>query len=106
MLLLAVTGAKRSSLFPDTPTVAEAGLPGYEATGWNALFAPAGTPQAVIRRLNAEIIKGFAQSDVLEALAKQGIEEASGPPEALAALVKAEVPRWAKVIKGANIQAE
>ncbi len=106
LLLLAVTGARRSTIFPDIPTVSEAGVPGYEASGWNALFAPAGTPQAIIRRLNAEIVKGFAQSDVLEALAKQGIEAASGSPEALATLVRAEVPRWAKVIKDASIQVE
>lgn len=106
LLLIGVTGPKRSPLFPDAPTVAEAGVPGYEATGWNALFAPAGTPPAIIRRVNAEIVKGFSQPDVIELLAKQGLDEASGPPEALAALIKSEVPKWARVIKAAGIQAE
>ena len=106
LLLIGVTGPKRSPLFPDAPTVAEAGVPGYEATGWNALFAPAGTPPAIIRRVNAEIVKGFSQPDVIELLAKQGLDEASGPPEALAALIKSEVPKWARVIKAAGIQVE
>ena len=106
LLLIGVTGPKRSPLFPDVPTVAEAGVPGYEATGWNALCAPAGTRPAIIRRVNAEIVKGFSQLDVIEILAKQGLDEASGPAEALAALVKSEVPKWAKVIKAAGIQAE
>jgi tripartite-type tricarboxylate transporter receptor subunit TctC len=106
LVLIAVTGAKRSPTFPDAPTVAEAGVPGYEATAWNALFAPAGTPPAIIKRLNAEVVRGLAQPDAVEVLAKQGLDQAAGSPDALAALLRTEVPKWAKVIKVAKIKAE
>ena len=106
LALIAVTGARRSPVFPDVPTIAEAGVPGYVATGWNALFAPSGTSPAIVSRLNGEIVKAFNQPDVMEVLAKQGLDAASGSPDALAALVRAEVPKWAKVIKEAGIHAE
>jgi len=101
--LLGVTGAKRSGLFPDVPTIAEAGVPGYEVTSWNALFAPAGTPASIVRRLNEEVRKGFAQADALDVFEKQGLEQAVGTPEELGALVRTEVTKWAKVIKDAEI---
>jgi tripartite-type tricarboxylate transporter receptor subunit TctC len=106
LVLLAVTGAKRSPSFPDAPTVAEAGVPGYEASAWNALFAPAGTPAAIIKRLNGEVVRGLAQADAVDVLAKQGLEPAGGSPDVLAALLRAEVPKWANVIKVARIKAE
>ncbi|MBI4189257.1 MAG: tripartite tricarboxylate transporter substrate binding protein [Betaproteobacteria bacterium] len=103
LILLGVTGAKRSPAFPDAPTVAESGLPGYEATGWNALFAPAGTPVAIVKRISEEVGKGLSQADALEILEKQDLQQEAGTPEALAALVRTEVTKWAKVIKAAGI---
>ena len=106
LVLLGVTGPKRAPNFPDVPTISEAALPGYEATAWNALFAPAGTPAAIVKRINAEIGKGLSQPDALELFEKQGIDSTSSTPEALAALVKTEVTKWAKVIKEAGISAD
>ncbi|MCC7485982.1 MAG: tripartite tricarboxylate transporter substrate binding protein [Burkholderiales bacterium] len=102
VVLLAVTGAKRFPAFPDAPTIAET-VPGYEVTSWNAMFAPAGTPPEVVRRIGEAVIKGLKQPDAVEVFEKQGLQEASGPPEELAALVAAEVPRWARVIRMAKI---
>lgn len=103
--LLGVTGSKRSATFPNAPTISEAALPGYEATAWNALFAPAGTPPAIVQRINADTIKGMNQPDAVELLRQQGLDPAAGTPDELGKLVRAEVPRWAKVIKSANIKA-
>ena len=100
--LLGVTGAKRFPAFPDAPTIAET-VPGYEVTSWNALFAAAGTPPDIVRRLADEVAKGLRQSDVLDIFEKQGLQSAAGRPEELAALVAGEVTKWAKVIKAANI---
>lgn len=100
--LIAVTGAKRFPAFPDVPTIGET-VPGYEVTSWNALFAPAGTPPAIVKRMNEEVGKGLAHGDVLNMFDKQGLQPAAGKPEDLAALVATEVTRWAKVIKAANI---
>ncbi len=100
--LLVVTGAKRFPAFPDAPTIAET-VPGYEVTSWNALFAAAGTPPDIVRRLADEVAKGLRQSDVLDIFEKQGLQSAAGRPEELAALVAGEVTKWAKVIKAANI---
>jgi len=102
VVLLAVTGGTRFPGFPDAPTIAET-VPGYEVTSWNAMFAPAGTPPEVVRRIGEAVIKGLKQPDALEVFEKQGLQEASGPPEELAALVAAEVPRWARVIRMAKI---
>lgn len=100
--LLGVTGAKRFPAFPDAPTIAET-VPGYEVTSWNALFAAAGTPPDIVRRLADEVAKGLRQSDVLDIFEKQGLQSAAGRPEELATLVASEVTKWAKVIKAANI---
>ena len=104
LVLLGVTGAKRSPRFPEAPTVAESGLPGYEATGWNALFAPAGTPIAIVKRLSDAVGKEIREADALELFEKQDLEQAAGTPEALAALVRTELTKWAKVIKAAGIE--
>ncbi|MBI4192518.1 MAG: tripartite tricarboxylate transporter substrate binding protein [Betaproteobacteria bacterium] len=106
LILLGVTGAKRSPTLPDAPTIAEAGLPGYESTSWNALFAPAGTPVAIVKRISAEVGKGLSQADALEILEKQDLQQAAGTPEELAALVRTEVTKWAKVIRAAGIKPE
>jgi tripartite-type tricarboxylate transporter receptor subunit TctC len=103
---LAVTTPKRSSVFPDLPTMNEAGLKGYETSTWGGLLAPAGTPKDVIAKLNAEVDKALAAPDVREKLATAGIEPGGGTPAAFAAFIQAEMARWAKVAKDAGIQPE
>ncbi len=102
VVLLAVTGAKRYPVFPDSPTVAET-VPGYEVTSWNAMFAAAGTPPEIVRRLADEVSKGLRQNDALDVFEKQGLQTAGGRPDELAVLVASEVSKWAKVIKTAKI---
>ena len=103
LLLIGVTGGKRFPLFPEVPTIAEGGLPGYEVTSWNAMFAPAGTPPAIIKRLNEDIARALSQPDTMETFDKQGLQPAAGTPESMGAMIKAEFARWAKVIKDADI---
>ena len=106
LVLLAVTSSKRSVSFPKIPTISEAALPGYEATAWNALFTPSGTPNAIVRRINEDINKGLSQPDAINLYAKQGFEINNSSPEALATLIKIEVVKWSKVINAAGIKAE
>jgi len=96
---LAVTTAKRSAIAPDVPTLAESGLPGFEIGSWQGVFAPAGTPAPIVRRLNAEIVKILNMPDVKERLAGLGAEIVADSPEEFAALVKAEVVKWSDVVK-------
>ena len=103
---LAVSTPKRSSALPDLPTVAEAGVPGYEFTGWWGVVVPARTPHAVISKLNGELVKILAQPDVRERLVREGADPASTTPEAFTAYMRSEVAKWSKVIKTANIKAE
>ena len=102
---LAVTSARPTALAPGLPTVA-ASLPGYESVSYLAIFAPAGTPAPVISRLNQEIVRVLNRPDVKEKFFSAGIETVGSSPEALAALVKAEVGRMGKVIKAAGIRAD
>lgn len=104
--LLAVASAKRSAAAPEIPTFAEGGMAGYQVSGWNCLVAPRGTPQHVIKRLNAEIVAGFNQPDVLERLRKQSIEPAVGTPEQLAAHIKSEFARYSRLIKAVGLTVE
>lgn len=101
---LAVTTAKRSALVPELPTVAEAGLPGYEANNWNGFFVPAKTPRPVIDRLNKEITAALTAPDVKAFLFKQGLDAAPGTPEQFANYMKAEYAKWTKVIQAAGIK--
>jgi tripartite-type tricarboxylate transporter receptor subunit TctC len=103
---LAVTTAKRSSLFPELPTMAEAGLKGYETSTWGGLLAPAGTPKEVVAKLNAEVNKALAAPEVREKLAAAGIEPAGGTPQQFNDFIQSEMARWAKVAKSAGIQPE
>jgi tripartite-type tricarboxylate transporter receptor subunit TctC len=96
---LAVTTAVRSSIAPEVPTLAEAGLAGYEVGSWQGVFAPAGTPPDVVRRLNAEIVRIVNAPDVREKLIALGAEPAPNTPEEFASMVKAEVVKWADVVK-------
>jgi len=100
---LAVTTAKRSALVPDLPTVAEAGLKGYEANNWNGFFVPAGTPRAVINKLNKELATALTAPDIKDFLFKQGLDAAPGTPEQFAKYMKSEYTKWAKVIKAAGL---
>ena len=96
---LAVTTAKRSSVAPEVPTLAESGLPGFEVGSWQGVFAPAGTPPEIVKRLNAEIVKALNLPDVREKLSGLGAEIVADSPEEFSALVKAEVEKWAEVVK-------
>ncbi len=100
---LAVTTAKRSALVPDLPTVAEAGLKGYEANNWNGFFVPAGTPRAIVMRLNKELSTALLAPDIKDFLFKQGLDAAPGTPEQFAKYMKSEYTKWAKVIKASGI---
>ena len=96
---LAVTTAKRSAIAPDVPTLSESGLTGYEVGSWQGVFAPAGTPAAIVKRLNAEIVKIINMPDVKEKLIGLGAEPVGNTSEEFAALVKTEVAKWAEVVK-------
>jgi tripartite-type tricarboxylate transporter receptor subunit TctC len=96
---IAVTSAQRSPAAPQIPTLAESGLPSFEATSWFALFAPAGLPRDVQMKINAETARVLAMPDVKEKLATLGLDPAPGTPEQLATHVQAEVAKWAKVVK-------
>jgi tripartite-type tricarboxylate transporter receptor subunit TctC len=100
---IAVSGTTRSTLLPEVPTVAEAGVPGYDATSWYGMLAPGATPRPVIARLGDECIKALGAADLRERLLNQGIDPAKGGPEEFAGLLKAELPKWEKVIKTAAI---
>ncbi len=102
---LAVTTAKRSAAAPEIPTVAES-LPGFEATTWFAMFAPAGTPKAVIDRLNAEALRIFKLPDVQERLQKLGLEPVLSSPEELARYQATEIVKWTKVVKESGASAD
>ena len=103
---LAVTTAERAPSFPDVPTIAESGIPGYETYTWNALFAPAKTPNDVVMRLNASANKALADTAVAERMKEFSAKIVGSTPEELAAHVKAELAKWGPVVKGANIQME
>lgn len=96
---IAVTSAARSPAAPEIPTVAESGLPGYEAIAWNGLLAPAGTPKEVVARLNAELRKALELPEIKERFAAQGFAAAWSPPEKYAAFLEAEIDKWGKVVK-------
>ena len=103
---LAVTSARRTSVVPELPTVAESGYPGFEATNWYGVLAPAGTPAAVVSKLHLEIARELARPDLHGKLTELGLEITGNSPEEFAAAIKAEIPRWAKVIKDAHIKAQ
>jgi len=106
MRALAVTTAQRSPLAPEIPTVAEAGVPGYDQTAWFGVLAPAGTPRDIIGRLNTEIIKVLNSADVKERFAKQGVEVRTSTPEQFSAFLNSDVARWGKVIRDAGIKSD
>jgi len=105
--MLAISTARPSPLAPGMPTVAEAaGLPGYEAVGWMGLLAPAGTPKAIVDRLNAEVLLVQRSPDVPEWLARQGLEPYYLSPEAFSALIKSDIEKWGRVVRETGIKAD
>jgi tripartite-type tricarboxylate transporter receptor subunit TctC len=103
---IAVSSLQRSSAAPDIPTVAESGLPGFETLTWFGLFAPANMPQPIVDRLNAEVKKSLASPEVHAKLVQQGLTVVGGSSAELKAYMKQEVPKWAKLLKNANIKPE
>jgi len=103
---LGVTSLKRSPAAPEIPTIAEQGLPGFDAVSWFALFAPAGTPRAFIDRLQGEVKKILASPDVAAKLAEAGLDAVGSTPDELAAYQRAEIAKWAKVVKDSGAKVE
>ena len=103
---LGVTGARRSPVAPDVPTVAESGVPGYAATAWQGVLAPGGTPHEIVTRLNTELAKVLRAPDALKTLSEQGYEVEGGTPERFASFVQTEIVKWTKVVKAAGLKPE
>ena len=102
--LLATTGAKRSHLFPNVPTLAESGFPGFEATLWHGVLAPAKVPREVVTRLNREVVKVLALPDVQRLLSLEGGVVSPSTPEEFEAFLRAEVTKWTKVVNQTGIK--
>ena len=103
---LAVTGATRLGALPDTPTVSEAGLRGYEVTLWFGVLAPARTPAAIVTQLNRAIVSVLSANDAKETLLAQGVQPGGGTPAAFAGLIQRELEKWRGVAKTAGIEGE
>ena len=103
---LGVTSPRRVATLPEVPTIAESGVPGYDAVGWFAVFAPAKTPQPVVAKLNSAIVKHAKQPDTAERLAALGAEVVASTPEHLRAVQKADLERWGRVVKQSGAQVE
>lgn len=101
---LAVTGEKRYSMLPEVPTVAEAAIPGFEASTWWGILAPAGTPAAVVSEVNGKLAVALTQRDMTDRIAALGADLVGGPPERLAEHLRAEIPKWREVVRAANIR--
>ncbi|MES2564368.1 MAG: tripartite tricarboxylate transporter substrate binding protein [Pseudomonadota bacterium] len=104
--MLAIGSAKRSPALPDVPTIAEAGVPGYEYTTWYGVFGPRALPKPIVAQLNAAVVKALASPDMHQRLMSQGAEPSASSPEELTSYMKEESARWAKVIKAAGIKIE
>ena len=102
----AISVTSRSALAPDIPTMSEAGVPGYETSIWNGLLAPAGTPAAIVKRLNDAVVHILSSREARERYAKVGAEIRYNSPEAFRAFVRTELAKWAKVVRAAGIRAE
>ena len=103
---IAVTSAKRSSAAPDIPTVAESGVPGYEASSWFAYLAPARTPKSIIAKLNAETMKVLESREIQETLVRLGMDPTGSTPGAADAYLRADIAKWTRVVKEAGLRAE
>ena len=103
--VIAVTGDKRSGALPDVPTIAEAGIPGYQATGWFGVMAPAGTPKDAVTKLNAAFNTALSAPELAEILRNEGADVVGGTPEQFRTFMRAEIDRWAGVVKTAGVKA-
>ena len=106
---IAVTSLRRHPMLPDVPTIAESGVPGlehFEASSWQGLFAPAATPRDVVARLNTEVVKALDSADIKEFFGSQGFIVAGTTPEQARSFIEAEVPKWARVIRAANVKVD
>jgi tripartite-type tricarboxylate transporter receptor subunit TctC len=103
---LAVTTAHRSASLPDLPTVAEAGVPGFESTTWHGVVVPAGTSSAIIERLNRDINAALRDPDLRKRLDALGVEVAGGTPQEFAAYIAAEIPKWTKIVRDSGAKAD
>jgi tripartite-type tricarboxylate transporter receptor subunit TctC len=106
MKMLAVTTPKRMSNFPEVPTLAESGMPGFDVGAWQGLMVPAGTPRPIVDRLNAELRKALANPEVRAKLAIQGAEPLGSTPEEYGAYIRKEIDRWGKVVQQSGVKAE
>lgn len=104
--LLAVTTLKRTSLFPDAPTMAEAGMPGFDVSAWQGLMVPAGTPEPIIKRLNVEMAKALKDPEVLKKLAGQGAIPLGSTPQEYGAYIKSEMTRWSDIVRQTGVSLE
>lgn len=102
MRALGVTSLIRSSVLPDVPTIDESGLKGFESIGWNGPLAPAATPRKIIATLNAEFVRALSLPEIRERLLAQGAEPVGGTPEQFAAFIRADIPKWAQVVKASG----
>ena len=103
---LGVTGAKRSALFPEVPTIAESGLPGYEASAWYGLVAPAATAREIILKLNSEAVKGANAKEFRDRMEPLGFEVVTGSPERMSEMIRSDTARWAPVVKASGARAD
>ena len=103
---LAITSAQRLAIAPEVPTIAEAGVPGYEATSWQGVVVPAGTPRAIVYRLYREIARALQSPEVMERLAAEGSTAGGITPEAFAVYIRSEIAKWAKVVKMSGARAD
>ena len=103
---LGVSTKKRLAMLPEVPTIAEAGLPGFEVVGWNGILAPAKTPRAIVDRLHAEIVKVIRLPEVEADILAQGIEPIGNTPEEFGRVIRTDIERWAKILKGTKTKAE
>jgi tripartite-type tricarboxylate transporter receptor subunit TctC len=103
---LAITDLKRSPLLPELPTLDESGLKGYQIVGWNGLFVPAGTPRSIVNELHAAVVRALALADVKERMTVLGADGVGDTPQHFAAFIKADIAKWAKVVKDAGLKVE
>ena len=103
---LGVTMAKRTALLPDLPTIAEAGVPGYEANNWYGILLPAKTPRAIVDRLNRDTVKILNSPAIKELLFRQGLDASPSTPQEFSTYIKSEMTKWAKVVKTSGAKAE
>lgn len=103
---IAVTSAKRSPLYPEVPTSAEAGLRGFEVSAWYSMMAPAGTPRAIIDRVRDELVKTLAQKEVLDRLGADGAEAVGSTPDAFGEFMRSETAKWGKVVRVSGMKAD